>query len=196
MTEPDPPRRKRPDPRVLAVAGQRAHDAREFVRGYQGLVRRAVEAGWGRDPDKRKVLGLRRNADKPAREMLHGCILGCLLGQMRGVRFRVALVREQAHPADVFLFTGGERGLDHFTPVQLKELPPGYLNAETSLDALLADVAADPPMPDVSLAVFINRQMTFKGRIDALRRHADHAGASRALARHESMTPLRRPPMH
>ena len=121
------------------------------------LMQKGKQAGWLEDPEKRRLLLLRRNANKAHRELRDACIFACLLRQALGHDYKVVPVREQANPADVFMLWGGDDG-GSFCPVQLKELPPGYLNATASLDALLSALAADPPMPDTVVAIYLNRR--------------------------------------
>lgn len=147
----------RRDPRLEAIFGQPIHDPRKYLREILGLMARGKAAGWHEDPEKRKLLLLRRNVHKQHRELRDACIFACLMRQALGPEYMVAPVREQSHPADVF-FLWDEEGSQRFCPVQMKELPPGYLNKTARLDAQLRTIAADPPTPDTVVAIYLNRR--------------------------------------
>lgn len=141
------------DPRLEAIYGQAVHDPRGYLRELLGIMERGVRAGWHLDPAKKRLLLLRRGPHKAVRELRDGCIFACLIEQVLGVKMKVVAVRDQNHDADVFTLWD-----DKFCPVQLKELPPGYISAQASLDALLKGLKKYHS-PDTVVAIYLNRRL-------------------------------------
>jgi hypothetical protein len=85
------------------------------------------------------------------------------MDQALGVQHKVVPVKEQSHPADVYLGIQAQ-GLPAYLPMQLKELPPADLNPTSELNAFLKELASDPPAPRTSLAIYLNRRL-YLGKI-------------------------------
>lgn len=106
-----------------------------------------------------KVRAMRTAGLKEHREAREAAIFCFGMSCRLGTKVRFAL-----HEAQDFDFIARWKHdeYEHFTPVQLKELVPQELNANTSLTEIVEGLRKRyPTSPDLTVAIHLNRQITF-----------------------------------
>ena len=120
---------------------------------------RAAELALAEVPMDPDVRALRTGRLKGEREARNAAIFSFGMSQHLGIPVFVSPTEAADYD---FVTTYAFEGVQHFTPVQLKELVPADRNPTTSLPALLEKLKQLPPNTGTALALLLNRE----GRTD------------------------------
>ena len=112
-------------------------------------------AGFSFDPEIRT---LRTNRLKEWREARLGALFCVGIGERMG--HKVLFAKGEFEDAD-FLATWNVENVQHFAPVQIKELVPVDRNASATFDSLVQGLAKYSGTKDLTILVHVNRQIYF-----------------------------------
>jgi hypothetical protein len=139
--------------RLREAAKRDFHDPALFLRRLRSIEERM--SGVFVDPEVRK---LRTNRLKEWREARLGALFCVGIGERMG--YKVLFSKGEFEDAD-FLATWVAEDVQHFAPVQIKELVPEERNASATFDGLVQGLAKYTGTRDLTILVHVNRQIHF-----------------------------------
>lgn len=139
--------------RLREAAKRDYHDPVRFLRGL-----RCIEERLSVVPVDPEVGKLRTNRLKEWREARLGALF--CVGFREQIGHKVFFSKGEFEDAD-FLATWVAEDVQHFAPVQIKELVPAERNASASFDTLLQGLAKYSGKKDLTVLVHLNRRIHF-----------------------------------
>jgi hypothetical protein len=122
-------------------------------RGF--LVKlRAIEPAISASGLSLKVRTLRTNATKSWREFREAALFAHFMSERIGTPVRIAKVENQDYDCIATWERGGERV---FSPVQIKEVVPAYVNPSAQIEDVIASLKKYVSSPDLSVAIHLNK---------------------------------------
>jgi hypothetical protein len=104
-----------------------------------------------------KVRALRTNELKPWRELREAALFAHFMSERIGTRVWIA--RGEAQDYDAVATWENVEGR-HYTPVQIKEVVPPFLNPNAQLSAVIESLTRYPDSADLTVAIHLNKRHT------------------------------------
>jgi hypothetical protein len=104
-----------------------------------------------------KIRALRTNELKPWRELREAALFAHFMGERIGTR--VGIARGEAQDYD-FVATWESAGVRRYSPVQIKEVVPQFLNPDAQLSAVIESLKKYPDSADLTVAIHLNKKHT------------------------------------
>jgi hypothetical protein len=143
----------------MCSANLRAYSALEYGDPMGFLLKlRELEPSIASSGLDRRLRTLRTNKLKPWRELREAALFSHFMSERIGVP--VLIARGEAQDYD-FVATWEAEGTRHFTPVQIKEVVPEYLNPRAAIEGVIASLTKYADSPDLTVAIHLNKRATF-----------------------------------
>ena len=137
----------------------RAYSALEYgdPKGFL-LKLREVESKIASSGLDRKVRTLRTNDLKSWRELREAALFSHFMSDRIGTPIRIAKGEAQDYDFVATWESGGSR---IFSPVQIKEIVPEYLNPNTELEKVIESLSKYASSQDLTIAIHLNKRIQF-----------------------------------
>jgi hypothetical protein len=146
-------RQKMRSDQVRAYSALAYGDLRGFLLNLRELEPRIASSGLDRS-----VRTLRTNNLKPWRELREAALFAHFMSERVGTSVRIAKGEEQDYDC---IATWESEGVRRFSPVQIKEVVPEYLNPSADIDGVIASLAKYVSSPDLTVAIHLNKRIDF-----------------------------------
>lgn len=103
----------------------------------------------------RRVRTLRTNDLKPWRELREAALFAHFMSERIGTPIRIAKDEKQDYDTVVTWQSGDNR---LFSPVQIKEIVPEYVNPDADLESVIASLSKYVSSPDLTVAIHLNKR--------------------------------------
>ena len=137
----------------------RAYSALEYgdPKGFL-LKLREIELKIASSALDRNTRTLRTNELKPWRELREAALFSHFMGERIGTPIRIAKSEDQDYD---FISTWQSGNSRVFSPVQIKEIVPVYLNPSVKIEEVIASLSKYVSSPDLTVAIHLNKRIQF-----------------------------------
>ncbi len=174
------------DARLRLFSSLEYRDPRAFLLRLRDLERALASSALDI-----KVRALRTNELKPWRELREAALFAHFMSER--IRTRVGIARGEAQDYD-FVATWESAGVRRYSPVQIKEVVPSFLNPNAQLSAVIESLTKYADSTDLTVAIHLNKRHTLDLRELRVPQtlHSRALGICRDSARRCALGPLGR----
>lgn len=140
------------DARLRLFSSLEYRDPRAFLLRLRDLERALASSALDI-----KVRALRTNELKPWRELREAALFAHFMSER--IRTRVGIARGEAQDYD-FVATWESAGVRRYSPVQIKEVVPSFLNPNAQLSAVIESLTKYADSTDLTVAIHLNKRHT------------------------------------